>query len=206
MTTQELIDYYKGLLILQYASQGNAVNTIDLIASAIVQDQIISKVRDGFDVDTAIGAQLDILGQWRGVKRTLFGTVPADDWSLMEYADADDTFDGWMEYADADASVVALWLEYVDVDGLPYDLSDTQYRKLIKFAADLSGWDGTLKGIDDILYKWFTTYVTISDNINMTITYTHNSADPDPDTLWDFALLANIVPHPSGVDVSYVEV
>ena len=204
MTTQELIDYYKGLLILQYAVQPNALATVDATIKALVQDQVVSKVRDGFDVETAIGAQLDILGKYRGINRTLFGVVADDDWGMMEYGDVDDSLSGWIEYADADPFVN--WLEYNDLNGVPYPLTDTQMRRLILLAAQTHSWDGGLGSLDDILYATFGAYVTVVDNQNMSITFQHQSADPDSDGLWAVAVLADVLPHPAGVSYTIVEV
>jgi len=204
MTTQDLIDYYKGLLILQYATQPNALATVDAVIKALVQDQIVSKVRDAFDLETAIGAQLDIVASYRGIPRVVFGVVPDEDWSLMEYSDADNSLYGWMEYSDADPFIN--WLEYNDLNGVPKSLTDTQMRRLIKLVAGLHSWDGGLGSLDRILFSTFGHYVNVVDNLNMSVVYQHQAIDPDTDGLWDVAILANVLPHPSGVAFTTVEV
>lgn len=205
MTTQEVIDYYTSLLIVQYASLPNARATVAALMNRLIQDQIIAQVRDGFNLDTAIGAQIDILGKYRGIPRTLFGATQASDWSLINYSDylASGYF-GWAEYADADPNW--LWMQYDDVASLPYTLTDVQMVKLIKLAAKIDGSSMDLGTIDAILFEFFGTYVTLLDNQNMSIVYEHVAADPDPDTLWDIAVLAGVLPHPSGVAFSTVEV
>lgn len=205
MTTQELIDYYKGLLILQYASLGNALAEMDLIIGVFLQDQILQKVRDGFDLETAIGAQLNILATYRGLSRVVFGATPGNFWSLVPYGDPDpDSYFGWAEYADADPTWN--WIQYNDITGVPYVLSDHQLRNLIKLKALVDSWQGGLGDLDDILYTFFTTFVNVVDNENMSITYEHQTADPDPDQLFLMAELAGILPHPSGVSFTVVEV
>lgn len=205
MTTDELIDYYKGLLILQYASRPNAVAEVDAFIRALVQNQIISQVGDGFDVTTALGAQLNILGTYRGINRVLFGISPGDYWSMVPCADpAPNSYFGWALAAGADPTW--RWLEVNDLDSVPYTLSDSQMRRLIQFAAAVDSWDGTLGNLDNILYTFFGVYVSLIDNENMSITYQHTASDPDPDSLFEIAKLADVLPHPAGIAFSVTEV
>lgn len=206
MTTEDLIAYYKGLLIMQYSALGNALGEIDLWIRLFVQNQIVSQVRDAFDVLTATGAQLNILGAYRGISRILFGATPAANWSLIPYADAaPNSYFGWGVYADV-TPPVGQWLQYADLDNLAYSLSDIQMRTLIRLRAAFQSWDGSLGSLDNILYTFFGTYVNVMDNENMTITYQHQSADPDPNSIWDMAVIAGILPHNAGVSYTTVEV
>lgn len=80
MTTQELINYYGSLLILQYLQGAKASATVKALASAAIMPQaslsdptLPLAVQDGFNLigaSPAIGAQLDILGKYVGVTRT----------------------------------------------------------------------------------------------------------------------------------------
>lgn len=70
MTLQELIDYYTGLLIIQYNDMPKAIATMDLLAEQSVLEQLPEQVRDSFDLDSAIGVQLDILAKYVGVVRS----------------------------------------------------------------------------------------------------------------------------------------
>ena len=64
-----MIEYYKNLLIMQYRDKPKALETIGLMTSIILQDNILLKVLSGFDPETAVGKQLDILGKWIGIDR-----------------------------------------------------------------------------------------------------------------------------------------
>lgn len=203
MTTDELISYYVGLLILQYASLGNAVQTMQALMGELIQDQIISQVNNSFDLANALGVQLNMLGTYRGVSRQVFGVAPGDYWSVVPYADPDpDLYFGLALYADADPT----WrtLEYNDLDALAYALTDDQMRRLIQFKAALSTSDQTLGSLDDILYQFFGTNVNLVDNEDMSITYQHQHTDPD--SLFNVAVLADALPHPAGVSFTVVEV
>lgn len=205
MTTSDLIDYYVGLLILQYASLNNALGTVRSYITALVQDQIIVKVRDAFDVTTAIGVQLNMLAQFRGLTRNVFGAAAGNFWSLVPYADpAPGTYFGWAEYGDPDPT----WkfFQYNDLDSVASALTDNQLRRLILYRAQVQTTELTLGNLDDILYSVFGPYVTVVDNEDMTITYNHSHTDPDTDGLWALAVLTGSLPHPAGVSFTVVEV
>lgn len=70
MTLQELIDYYTGLLIIQYSDKAKAVDTIALLVQQAVIEQLPEQVRDAFDLDSAVGVQLDTLAKYVGVTRS----------------------------------------------------------------------------------------------------------------------------------------
>jgi hypothetical protein len=206
MDTSDLINYYAGLLIVQYASLPNALATVQAYISALIQNQIIQQVQDGFDVKTAIGAQLDILGTYRGITRNAYGLAPGSYWSLPSYSDTlPGGFFGWASYADANPPLIN-WLQYNDTNSVPYAMTDPQMSLLIQLKAKLDSWDGTLGSLDSILYSFFTTYVTVIDQENMTIIYQHQNIDPDPNQLWTVAVLQNVFPHPAGVGVTFVGV
>jgi hypothetical protein len=200
MLTSDVIGFYSGLLIVQFASLGNAVGTVQAYIGELLQDQIILQVSNAFDLDTAIGEQLNILGSYRGVYRQVFGLAAGSYWSLIPYTDpAPNSYFGWATYTGA--APTDLWLQYSDATTFSFSstMSDHQMRRLIKFLAMLQGAQFTLGTIDQILYATFGTYVTLVDNENMTITYQHQAADPDPDGFWGVAVLANAIPHPNGV-------
>lgn len=82
MTNQEIIDYYANLLILQYVGKPKAYATIQASAKPFVMDQLPVAVQGAFDIDTAVGVQLDLLGKYIGVTRygyTFTGPVTLSD-------------------------------------------------------------------------------------------------------------------------------
>lgn len=82
MTTQEIIDYYANLLILQYRGQPDAYATIQTLVDPVIMDQLPIDVQEAFSVDSAIGVQLDVLGKYIGVSRNGYdfsGPVTLDD-------------------------------------------------------------------------------------------------------------------------------
>lgn len=69
METSELIAYYAKLLILEFRGKPKAYNTIRASVQPIVMDQLPVQVQDAFDLETAIGMQLDTLGIYVGLTR-----------------------------------------------------------------------------------------------------------------------------------------
>ncbi len=205
MTTQEIIDYYKSLLIMQYRSLPNALAQVGAWVGIFLQDQIVAKVGDAFNLETATGRQLDILGAYRGISRIIFGITQGSYWSLVPYDDADpDSYFGWALYDDADPTW--LTLQYDDLNNVGYTLSDYQMRTLISLKAEFDSWDGTIANLDNILYSFFGNYVNVVDNENMTMVYEHNSADPDPNQIWLMTVTAGILPSNAGVSYTVLEV
>jgi hypothetical protein len=82
MTTDELVKYYADLLILQYKNKPNAYATVQAVVKPLMMDQLPLQVLDALNIDTAVGAQLDIIGKYVGVSRravTFSGPVTLSD-------------------------------------------------------------------------------------------------------------------------------
>lgn len=72
MTKQELIDYYASLLIMQYSEKPNAVAMIKALVEPVIMDKLPLDVMDAFDIDTAVGDQLDIIAKYVGISRRTY--------------------------------------------------------------------------------------------------------------------------------------
>lgn len=88
MTTQEILNYYVNLLIIQYAGQQKSRDTVAAQIAPIIMDQLPVIAQDAFSLETAIGVQLDVLGKYAGVTRygyTFTGpiTLNDDDFRLL---------------------------------------------------------------------------------------------------------------------------
>jgi len=69
MTTEELIEYYQGLLIIQYNNKEKALATVGLLVETSAYDLIPAKLYEAFDLNSAEGVQLDVIGKYVGVSR-----------------------------------------------------------------------------------------------------------------------------------------
>lgn len=67
----EYTDYYADLLILQYKTQPKARATISALTDKVIANGLILDVINGFNLETAVGKQLDILGKYIGLSRNV---------------------------------------------------------------------------------------------------------------------------------------
>lgn len=203
MLTDALISYYVNLLVLQYKTLPNAQGTIAALVTQEIANQIYSQVLNGFDLDTAIGAQLDILASYVGAPREIFSYDPTIPYfALYSYTTTPPSNVGFASYTDTTAPVDN-WLSYTTSE-TTFVLSDGQLRQLIQYLIVLHMDPHTLSSIDILLQTFFGNYCTLTDNQNMTVQYTHLSSDPG--TLFGIVNELDLLPHPAGVSISVVEV
>lgn len=110
-----------------------------------------------FDLDWAIGAQLDVVGQWVGQSRNI--ALPL----LGVYFSLDDPLLGFDQ---------GTWKGPFDPDSGITTLSDAPYRLLIRAKIALNSWDGTIPQSNTIWARIFagTGYrVYTIDNSDMTM-------------------------------------
>lgn len=82
MTTAQIIQYYSNLLILQYRGCPKARAHIQALVGPIVMDQLPLQVQDAYNLETAVGVQLDVLGKYAGISRVVLnftGQITLDD-------------------------------------------------------------------------------------------------------------------------------
>lgn len=144
-----------------------------------------------FDLDTAVGAQLDALGQWVGITRNLQVAITG------VYFAWDTVGLGWDQGA---------WQGPGDPSTGLVVLPDPQYRTLLRAKIANNQWDGTIPGayaIYGVLFAGTGFGINIKDNQNMTMTVTVTGPPLD-------ALTAAIVTggyldlKPAGVLATYV--
>lgn len=79
----EIDEYYANLLIMQYHSKRKARDTIKS-SSASIPDTLIQEVINGYNLNTAVGEQLDTLGIYIGTDRYYI-----DNGSMVALSDED---------------------------------------------------------------------------------------------------------------------
>lgn len=70
---EEYLNYLANLLIIQYHGKPKAVATIKALAKLFPVD-LLFKIRDSFDINTATGKCLDVLGKYVGVNRWYYNS------------------------------------------------------------------------------------------------------------------------------------
>lgn len=148
------VDEYLNLITSEHQKKPDfrAVVSLNVAVPAHVQE-LLKLMVPLFDVDTAVGDQLDILGQWVGVTRNV--AIPiAGIWFTWDdiYTDGWD-FGSW-EPDDAPSEITTL--------------PDDAYRTLIKAKIAANRWDGTTEGAYAIWEQIFSTLtILIVDNQDM---------------------------------------
>lgn len=88
MSTEDLVGYYSKLLILQYLEKPNAYAMIKALVTPTIMDNLPLDVQDAFDLETAVGVQLDTIAKYVGVTRSGNGfsgpiTLGDDDFRVL---------------------------------------------------------------------------------------------------------------------------
>lgn len=207
MTPAEFKEYYQSLLIMQYFNLPKAKATIEAFVGEVVADNVALETRDAFDVDTAIGAQLDILGEYRGISRTVYSfSAGKTFFSMPSYSSPNlPSFKGFALYGASESDVSWYFIRYQDISSSGYSMTDSEFRAVIKFKAKVDSAFLSLSEIDDILLDFFGNFATLTDNGNMTITYNDSPSDPKSN-IFNLINQIGILPRPSGVSVSITHV
>lgn len=142
-------------------------------------------VRKSYDIDTAVGEQLNVIGRIVVAPRSFVGSIPMNP-GLFDLTDGD-------EFGDDDAMFSALT---IDQDG---QLSDELYRLVIKAKIVKNNGDATIENILDgmnfLLPKAQVLRVTDGEDMSFSIEFYGEITN-----LERFALLnAGLVPKPQAV-------
>lgn len=184
------ISDYLGLITSEHSDKPKFMATVQAVLQPLVD--VINAAQGlpaDFDLDVAIGAQLDAVGLWVGISRNVKTPLAGVYFSL----DIDGIgFDQgvWKGPFDPDSGVVSL--------------DDETYRILLRAKIGANHWDGTLgasKAILDLVFSG-ATHVFIQDNQDMSMTIGVSGAPPTPLSL--ALLTGGYIPiKPEGVRVDY---
>jgi hypothetical protein len=142
-----------------------------------------------FDIDSAVGVQLDAVGAWIGRSRRIDTPLVG-----VYFAWDDLASDGWES---------GIWKGPFDPDSGLVDLPDDSYRVLLKAKIAANSWDGTIPGAYAIWATVFTnSQLVIQDNQDMSMVV---GIAGQPLSIVDQALLTNgyIPLKPEGVRIQY---
>ncbi len=137
---------YIGLITSWHSDKPRFVNTVAALIQPLVDAQdMLARLTADFDLDTAIGVQLDQVGQWIG--RTRYITTPISG----VFFSFDDSFDGTPGDSPRTGFDQGTWLGKYDPRDHIIGLDDDTYRMVLKLQAIANHWDGTLVGLSDQL-------------------------------------------------------
>ena len=161
------------------------------LAGALVDAQVfMASVADSFDLDTAIGSQLDKIGEWIGISRRVAVGIPG---VYFTWGDPDL---GWGR---------GVWKDPADPGTTLNVLPDDVFKTLLRAKIAANKWDGTIPGIYaiwDTVFESEGTKVIVQDNQDMTMIV--GIADKALSALMQALLSQGYLPlKPAGVGVTY---
>lgn len=168
MSLEDIYLDYEKTLIVQYRTKDNAKKTVRLLVNQSLCDGLPLELKRAFDLDTAQGAQLDILGRIVGVNRNVYGLeLFRTFFEMAFYEDLTPTV-GFGRYNDTPYST-DLFLRYNS--NASYSMTDFEMSSVIKMKIiQNNSWSST-KDLVDALYLAFGTDITLTDNKDMTLEY-----------------------------------
>lgn len=181
---------YLALITTEHSDKPKYMAMIEAVLGPMVDALNASaQLPKDFDLDHAIGAQLDVIGLWVGIGRRVNTPLVGVYFSL-------------------DIAVVGfdqgVWKGPFDPDSGVVELDDETYRILIRAKIGANRWDGTLGGSKEILDLVFSgsTYVFLQDNQDMSMTI--GVAGEPPSAIALALLTGGYIPiKPEGVRVDY---
>jgi hypothetical protein len=195
-TTKE---YYVDLLLYQYNNLPKAKATIDLLVGAILVDLLPKDIETAFDLETAIGSQLDIIGEYIGLNRVINATITRDYFTFEDEQNNAAELFGFTNYTDPLLNAEVVLNAYIDASRITSALNDSEYRILLKLKSIINRSNNSMYEISDILYGFFGTDIILYDQLDMSLFYFVKS------TISKIILIAasqNILPKPMGVEIS----
>lgn len=152
----ELIKYFVNLLIIQYKNKPRAKGTIEALAKQTFSDTTDKifpiEVQNAYNLDTAVGEQLDVLGKYIGYDRNL--PFPLNDnFVYAEYDGSINPTEGYSDYYEEKITKPYLEYRYSSYDSLA--ISDDTYRRILKMQSELKNKPLSLANIDEVLKKYF---------------------------------------------------
>lgn len=163
-----------------------------LVGPVVAQQDFLAHLPADFDLDEAVGVQLDVVGQWIG--RTRYVATPITGvWFSW-----DDDLRGWE---------AGVWYrpQYDTPSGITR-LDDDSYRTLLRAKIAANNWDGTLPGAKaalEIIFPTGETKIFVVDNQDMSVTF--GVSGKIPDALFIALLSDGYIPlKPEGVRADYL--
>lgn len=194
-----IVEYYSNLLIVQYHNKPKAKAMIEAVVREMLADGILFDVRDAYSVETAVGAQLDIIAKYVGVDRFFLSQDLSGFFSMADYADVTFTgFIGLATYADFETKEGAV-LTYDNIISQTAQLTDSQFRTIIKLKIVQNNINHSHKSIDEAMFAFFGDTVIPYSFGDMTMEYLV-PADLTP--IIDVAIQKQVLPKPMGVELT----
>lgn len=181
---------YQSLITSHHADKPKFMATVAIAAKVFAHlQQLAADLPRQFDLDEAVGVQLDAVGEWIGRSRRIDTPLTGVYFTWDDVAST-----GW------DAGV---WQGPFDPDSGLTVLPDDEYRLLLRAKVAANQWDGSIPGAYEV---WTTVFndsiILIQDNQDMSMTV--GIAGTPVSTVTQALLTGGYIPlKPEGVRVNY---
>lgn len=194
----QVVSYYVSLNITQYRILPKASQTLALFCNEVLCSGLPQTLERAFDLNTAIGAQLTIIGNIVGVPRYAYGLdLNHNFFSFIRYNDTT-SLPGFGRYKN-NPYPSAIWLRYLASGDT--QLTDYEMLSCIQLKIIQNNIYPTLGNVANALWNIFGNEITVVDNLNMSITY-HASTYGGYFSILEIANYLGILPRPMGVAVT----
>jgi len=189
-----LVDNYKKLLIVQYADKPKAKQTIETFLGELEKVyELANEFDEAFDLDLAVGKQLDILGKIVGLSRRVKLVIPKKYFGLN--GSFGDKFEIVESYPFKDKFEPA----YSDVELNDYDYRFFLRAKISKNYAKATMIDENKLSVQDVVSYIFEEKAYVVDKYDMSFCLYVNR-DYDFDRI-RYIIKLNLIPKPQGVRI-----
>lgn len=186
-------EYYANLLILQYRNKPKARATVKIGADIYLGDGLFFELNDILNIDTAQGAQLDLIGKILGVPRNIFGLTINKNFFSFEKTNA-------FGYSDKNELSQGFWKNYNNSIGSAYALQDFEYRLLLKFKAAYNLRRGSWQELDELYYNFFGNELEMTNNFDLSVNFT---VSVNPSIALQAAIYLGYIKPPLGIKYTF---
>jgi len=192
-------DYYAQRLGNLYRAKPKASATVALLAKQMLADDLVSSFNLGFDIDQAVGAQLDIIGKYVGVSRDVQveDTRPYFGFVTATYPTEPQNPNGFVIAASISINADGVWYEAEFSNQSTTQLADYQYKQLLKIKISTNSSDNTMASLQKQIQTFFDGQLQCRDNKDMTMAYYYSRSIQLP-----LSVLQSYLPRPMGVGIT----
>lgn len=202
MAHENLIQYYVQRLASIYRDKPRASATVALLAKQMLADGLPLDIGEAFDIDLAVGNQLDVIGKYVGAPRDVGveDTRPYFGFVGYDYPAGTQNPNGFVLYESLSMNAQGIWYEYGFTNQSTSQLTDYAYRQLLKLKVSTNTSNDTMEDIQNEIAAFFPGQLQVRDNQDMSMTYYFGSTFQLP-----LSVLQAYLPRPMGVKVTAVE-
>ena len=188
---------YTSLITSQHADKPKFVAMVQAVAGGFGDiTAAIQSLPAAFDLDAAIGAQLDVVGQWVGQSRVVPGVL------TLGYFGFSDNVAAVRFGEEGKPSIGGRFYEESEPVTSTAVLADPEYRTILKAKIIRNHYDGTTEEIESALQFIFNAPGSVRDNGTMSIDLVIGA----PLSPVEQSLLTNfdLLPRPAGVKIGSI--